>query len=88
MIPVSVIAGIIIFFSCASTKDTITVNHSNSGVKTDECSLQEELCGEARDFQGIYDTLPDEQKKDMNAALNSYIEQCEDAKRRCNDSKK
>jgi esterase/lipase len=79
---------IALILSCASKTTTITTTRTPQSGKTNECALQDELCTEAREFQKIYDTLPQEQQKDMVAALNTYVEQCEDAKKKCEKSMK
>jgi hypothetical protein len=56
--------------------------------QTDECALKEEVCKEAFDFQREYEQLPEEEKKDMASVMETYRVHCEEAKKKCEKSKK
>lgn len=82
--------SIILFnFSFCNPK-TIVVNtkETKKNEITDECALKEEVCNDAREFQKEYETMPEQEQEDMLAALNTYIEHCENATRQCEESKK
>ncbi len=50
---------------------------------TDECRQMKEVCDQALQFQAQYETLPEDEKKDMVSVLNTYIEHCEKATVAC-----
>ena len=77
----SIVVGITLF-SCNPKTTTITKE------QTDECALKEEICTEALDFQKEYEKLPKEEKKDMASVMETYSQHCEDAKKKCEKSKK
>jgi hypothetical protein len=56
--------------------------------QTDDCVLKEEVCKEAFDFQREYEQLPEEEKKDMASVMETYRVHCEEAKKKCEKSKK
>ncbi len=76
------IAACVTVISCNSKTTNITTE------KTDECTLKEEICDEALDFQKEYEKLPKEEKKDMATVLETYIKHCEEATNNCEKSKK
>ncbi len=76
-----------IFLSSCNVKTT-TISTQNSADKTDECILKDEICSEALDFQKEYERLPDDEKKDMANVLETYVQHCEEAKKKCEKSKK
>lgn len=47
-----------------------------------------EICAEAHSFQSYYNSMPEQEQKDMTAALNTYIEHCERARESCEQSKR
>lgn len=61
---------------------------SDKTPQTDECVMKEEVCAEALDFQKQYDSMPEEEQKDMVSVLNTYIEHCEKATINCEKSLK
>ncbi|MBN1984358.1 MAG: hypothetical protein JW795_22730 [Chitinivibrionales bacterium] len=84
---------IVVSLFCASTTTVTAVKSSSKktaldSTMSDECKLMQEVCDEALDFQKEYDRLPQEQQKEMDAVLNTYIEHCEQAKIDCENSKK
>jgi len=59
-----------------------------SEVKTAECETMEEVCAEAYRFQSYYQTMPEEEQKDMISVLNTYTEHCEMARKLCKQSER
>lgn len=53
---------------------------------TEFCQYMKDACKEAQAFQGKYERMSPEEKKDAKAILNAYIEQCEDAQELCRKS--
>ena len=77
---------IIIFFLINCGGKTVINSSENRSSKSPECAMEKEVCDDALDFQKEYDGLPEDQKKEMNAILNSYIHHCEEARKACNKS--
>lgn len=77
------IAGIILM-SC----NPKTTTHKSTAELTDECLLKDEVCSEALDFQKEYDRMPPEEQKDMISILSTYVEHCEEATKKCEESMK
>lgn len=71
-------------FRCASNSAVITVKPGNA--TTEECITMEEICSEANTFRKYFDTLPEEQQKDMIPVLNTYQKHCADAQEACRKS--
>ena len=56
---------------------------------TDECILMKEICDAAMDFQNEYREITDKElKKEMVKVLNSYVNDCERARKNCSRSMK
>jgi len=84
---VVLVLGGIALMQC-SPKTVIINNTAEKTEQTDECTLKDEICAEAADFQKVYNTMPEEEKKDMLPVLNSYIQHCQEAQKRCEKSNK
>ena len=85
-----IISIIILEYSCnqKTTVITTTKTGSETSALTDECLMKEEVCAEAREFQKVYERLPEEEKEDMISVLNTYIMHCEEAMKSCEKSEK
>ena len=75
---------LLLLTSCGSKGELTTIPTE----QTNECRYKSEVCNEATQFQMDYSTMTKEQQKEMIAVLNSYIEQCERARKMCKDSRK
>ncbi len=76
-----------LLMQCNSKTTTITTT-AETGEKTDECLLKEEVCKEAFDFQKEYERMSEEAQKDMVSVLSTYVTHCEEATAACEKSKK
>ncbi|MGD9202439.1 MAG: hypothetical protein PVI26_12810, partial [Chitinispirillia bacterium] len=81
---------VILEYACSPKTTVITTTRTGSETSalSDECLMKEEVCLEARDFQKIYERMPEEEKKEMVSVLNTYIMHCEEAMKNCEESKK
>jgi|GEM_PF-5307389 len=59
------------------------VRVSPPAAKTEKCLLMEDVCGQAMEFRKQYDALPEEERTDYTAVLNTFIKHCENAKKAC-----
>jgi hypothetical protein len=66
----------------------VTTTQAVSGAKTDECQLQDEICTEALNFQREFDRMPEEERRDFIPVLNSFEQQCREARRNCEKSRR
>ena len=73
--------------SC-SPKTAVKSSPDKTDEKTDECRMKDEICAEALDFQKEYNRMPEEEQKDMVSVLNTYINHCEEATKKCEESLK
>jgi hypothetical protein len=55
---------------------------------TPECATMKEVCDDAYDFQSYYNSMPEQEREDMTAVLNTYVEHCEQARENCKRSKR
>lgn len=69
-------AACLLSLGCASSKQTFDC----SG---DPCGDAKAVCSEARDARADYDRLPPDERKELISAVNTYVEHCEDAEKRC-----
>jgi hypothetical protein len=53
---------------------------------TEHCQYMKDACKEAQAFQGQYERMNPEEKKDAKVILNACIQQCEDAVDLCRKS--
>jgi hypothetical protein len=53
---------------------------------TENCRYMKDACKEAQAFQGQYEHMNSEEKKEAKAILNAYIQQCEGAQDLCGKS--
>jgi len=85
-----VISLVILEYACnpKTTIITTTRGSTETSALTDECIMKEEVCTEARDFQKVYESMPEQEQKDMVSVLNTYIMHCEEATKSCEKSKK
>ena len=67
---------------------TTVISSKYNDVQTNECITQREICHEAEAFRREYGKMPEEERKDMAAVLNSYIEHCMQAQKECEKSAK
>ncbi|MFP4418554.1 MAG: hypothetical protein ACOC41_06815 [Chitinivibrionales bacterium] len=67
---------------------TAPAMRTHTTADTDECRTMVEVCKDAQEFQREYDRLPEEEKDDMAAVLNTYTEHCTNAVKECDQSKK
>jgi hypothetical protein len=52
----------------------------------ERCQYMKDACKEAQAFQGQYERMSSEEKKEAKAILNAYIQQCEGAQDLCRKS--
>ncbi len=83
-----ILIGTAALLICCNSKTTTVGKTADAGEKTDECLLKEEVCAEALDFQKEYERMSEEAQKDMVSVLSTYVTHCEEAKKRCEKSKK
>ena len=74
-IPAALCSAALFFTGCAS-KTALDC----SG---DPCGDAKAVCAEAAEARADYDKLPDDEKKEMISAVNTYVEHCEEAQARC-----
>ncbi len=72
----------LMILSCGSSKKGSAMPQE----KSDECLFQDEVCREAENFQREYYSMAEEERDQMTAVLNSYIEHCEIARKACKKS--
>ncbi len=71
-------AGACILCGCAASKPA-------TDCSGDPCGEAKAICAEAREARADYDRLPADDRKEMISAVNTYVEHCEDAEKRCKD---
>jgi len=69
----------------AACAKTTTVDFNNVP-DNDRCQYMKDACKEAQAFQGRYERMSPEEKKEAKAILNAYIQQCEGAQELCRKS--
>jgi hypothetical protein len=65
-----------------------SIPDTDTEVASDECEMMKEVCRQAQEFQKQYETLPEEEKKDMSTILSTYVEHCRQATESCKKSAK
>jgi hypothetical protein len=70
---------------CACAPKTTLVDFSNVP-DTHHCQFMKEVCKEAEEFGGQYQSMDDEEKQDAKTILNAYVQQCADAQEMCKKS--
>ncbi len=53
----------------------------------DPCDDAKSICKEARDTRAEYDSLSDDEKREMSSVVSTYAEHCDDATERCEKCK-
>jgi outer membrane biogenesis lipoprotein LolB len=71
-------------WACAP-KTTVDFNNVPDN---ERCQYMKDACKEAVSFQGQYERMSAEEKKEAKAILNAYIQQCEGAQELCGNSAK
>jgi len=69
--------------SCAPKTTTVDFNNVPDN---ERCRYMKDACKEAQAFQGQYERMSAEEKKEAKAILNAYIQQCEGAQDLCRKS--
>lgn len=69
-----------VFSACSHSLATVDFNNAPD---TERCQYMKEVCKEAQAFQGRYESMSPEEKKEAKAVLNAYTQQCEDAAMLC-----
>jgi hypothetical protein len=72
-----------IVWACAPKTTTVDFNNVPN---TERCQFMKDACKEAHAFQGKYESMSPEDKKEAKAILNAYIQQCESAQDLCRKS--
>ncbi|HEX3019077.1 MAG TPA: hypothetical protein VHP36_02195 [Chitinispirillaceae bacterium] len=80
----SIVSFMIIFFSCGGPKYV----EVNKLPKTYQCDHMEEICKEAREFEGKYSQMNKEEKEEFKTLLDTYQSQCNTALEQCQKSGK
>ena len=84
MVRLFIVCAFALTAACASTAPKPVV----VDCADDPCGQKTSVCNEAKDFQREFDSMPPEEQKEMRAALNSYIDQCETLRQQCNNCRK
>jgi hypothetical protein len=58
----------------------------NNVPDNERCQYMKDACKEAQAFQGRYESMSPEEKKEAKVVLNAYIQQCEGAQELCRKS--
>lgn len=72
-----------IVWACAPKTTMVDINNVPDN---ERCQFMKDACKEAQAFQGQYERMSSEEKKEAKAILNAYIQQCEDAQELCKKS--
>jgi hypothetical protein len=70
-------------FACAPKTAVIDFNNVPD---TERCQYMKDVCKEAQAFQGQYEGMSAEEKREAKAVLNAYVQQCEGAQEMCKKS--
>jgi len=70
-------------FACAPKTAVIDFNNVPD---TERCQYMKDVCKEAQAFQGQYERMSAEEKRDAKAVLSAYVQQCEGAQEMCKKS--
>ena len=76
----------IILVSGCTKPPPATLSHKDKDIP--ECIMMQEVCDEAMAFQKQFNALPEEERDDYIAVLNTFIEHCENARKTCKKKKR
>jgi hypothetical protein len=69
--------------ACASKTAKVDFNNVPDN---ERCQYMKDACKDAQAFQGQYERMSSEEKKEAKVILNAYIQQCEGAQELCRKS--
>ncbi len=72
--------------ACGGKKTTTLPNFSTLSDTTDECKYMLEVCNEAKSFEKEFYNIPEDERKNMNSVMTSYVDHCESSESGCLES--